>query len=85
MTDTRADQWSKYERRPMYYGSQGEKIGMALRADRKHLAKAMLMLSTIDAAAVERRMTVPTRDYVEGIIGKFDGYMPAAVEFIWGY
>lgn len=26
---------------------------MALRADRKHLAKAMLMLSTIDAAAVE--------------------------------
>lgn len=58
---------------------------MALRADRKHLAKAMLMLSTIDAAAVERRMTVPTRDYVEGITGEFDGYMPAAVEFIWGY
>lgn len=48
-------------------------------------AKAMLMLSTIDAAAMERGVTVPTRDYVEGIIGEFDGYMPAAMEFIWGY
>lgn len=46
-------------------------------------AKAMLMLSTIDAA-MERGVTVPTRDYVEGIIGEFDGYTPAAVEFIWG-
>lgn len=69
----------------VYYGNQREKIGMALRADRKHLAKAMLMLSTIDAAAVERGVTVPTRDYVEGIIREFDDYMPAAVEFIWGY
>lgn len=68
----------------VYYGSQGERIGMALKTDRNHLAKAMLMLSTIDAVAEEHGVTVPTRDYVEGIIGEFDGYTPAAVEFIWG-
>lgn len=37
---------------------------------------SILMLSTIDAAAMERGVMVPTRDYVEGIIGEFDGYTP---------